>query len=251
MPAAFRYRLAVSRRTPVASSIWRRLHPNRPSARICCCFSRSKTFAMASEANRLAPLNVLNDSLPYRWDEKASLLQRSTVRSAMQTRARGPTGGWHGQGYHGRAGNHDRDGRQRSFHRGLRARRTRRVGRELADADEAGGAPERPIALPRCSGGARGGVPFAVDQPATQSRRLRGDRGQSAAGPAHRGERQEERSFRRGAAGAARAARSELALAHRASRRAGAARRPSGAAERATSTATKPSAIIPPFSADG
>ena len=34
----------------------------------------------------------------YRWDEKASLLQRSTVRSAMQTRAQGPTGGWHGQG---------------------------------------------------------------------------------------------------------------------------------------------------------
>ena len=51
-PAAFRYRLAVSRRTPVAVAMRRRLQPSRPSARICCRFSRSKTFAITTEAKR-------------------------------------------------------------------------------------------------------------------------------------------------------------------------------------------------------
>jgi hypothetical protein len=37
MPAAFRYSLAVSRRTPVVSPMRRSDQPSRPSATICCC----------------------------------------------------------------------------------------------------------------------------------------------------------------------------------------------------------------------
>jgi hypothetical protein len=38
MPAAFRYSLAVSRRTPVEDSMRRSDHPSRPSAKTWCCF---------------------------------------------------------------------------------------------------------------------------------------------------------------------------------------------------------------------
>ena len=55
IPAFFSYPLAVSRRTPVASSIRRRLHPRRPSASICASFSRSKTFAMAPRLRTSKP----------------------------------------------------------------------------------------------------------------------------------------------------------------------------------------------------
>jgi hypothetical protein len=44
--AACRYALAVSRRTPVASSIRRSDHPRRPSAITCCRFSALKTLAI-------------------------------------------------------------------------------------------------------------------------------------------------------------------------------------------------------------
>src|SRR4029453_7246606 len=44
--AACRYALAVSRRTPVASSIRRSDHPSRPSAITCCRFSALKTLAI-------------------------------------------------------------------------------------------------------------------------------------------------------------------------------------------------------------
>ena len=46
IPAAVRYRLAVSRRTPVVSSMRRSDHPSRPSASTCSRFSVPKTFAM-------------------------------------------------------------------------------------------------------------------------------------------------------------------------------------------------------------
>src|SRR4029077_652354 len=40
----------VSRRTRVVSWIFRRDHPSRPKAMICCFFSSFKTFAMLREA---------------------------------------------------------------------------------------------------------------------------------------------------------------------------------------------------------
>jgi len=40
----------VSRRTRVAFWIFRRDHPSRPNAMICCFFSSFKTFAMLREA---------------------------------------------------------------------------------------------------------------------------------------------------------------------------------------------------------
>src|ERR1035438_7086184 len=50
----------VSRRTRVACWIFRRDHPSRPKAMICCFFSSFKTFAMLREAtNPPAAVNVL------------------------------------------------------------------------------------------------------------------------------------------------------------------------------------------------
>src|SRR5688572_19045575 len=50
MPAALRYALAVSRRTPVACSIRRKDQPSRPKASICCRLSSLNTLLMAPEA---------------------------------------------------------------------------------------------------------------------------------------------------------------------------------------------------------
>src|SRR5215470_10463508 len=51
----------VSRRTRVASWIFRRDHPSRPKAMICCFFSSFKTFAMLREATYPpAAVNVLD-----------------------------------------------------------------------------------------------------------------------------------------------------------------------------------------------
>ena len=59
IPAAFRYTLAVSRRTPVAPWMRRRLHPSRPNARTCCFLSSLKTLAMPTEGtNPQAGVNV-------------------------------------------------------------------------------------------------------------------------------------------------------------------------------------------------
>src|SRR5579862_266811 len=58
MPAAFRYALAVSRRTPVACSIRRSDQPRRPKAKTCCFLSSLKTLAIAAEA--ITPLAVVN-----------------------------------------------------------------------------------------------------------------------------------------------------------------------------------------------
>src|ERR1700733_5949346 len=53
----------VSRRTRVASWIFRRDHPSRPKAMICCFFSSFKTFAMLREATSPpAAVNVLDVS---------------------------------------------------------------------------------------------------------------------------------------------------------------------------------------------
>src|SRR5437667_11915245 len=53
----------VSRRTRVASWIFRRDHPSRPKALICCFFSSFKTFAMLREATYPpAAVNVLDVS---------------------------------------------------------------------------------------------------------------------------------------------------------------------------------------------
>src|SRR6201984_3570350 len=53
----------VSRRTRVVSWIFRRDHPSRPKAMICCFFSSFKTFAMLREATYTpAAVNVLDVS---------------------------------------------------------------------------------------------------------------------------------------------------------------------------------------------
>jgi hypothetical protein len=61
-PAPLSWALMVSRRTRVASWIFRRDHPSRPKAMICCFFSSFKTFAMLREATYPpAAVNVLDD----------------------------------------------------------------------------------------------------------------------------------------------------------------------------------------------
>src|SRR5215471_21715324 len=53
----------VSRRTRVVSWIFRRDHPSRPKAMICCFVSSFKTFAMLREATHPpAAVNVLDVS---------------------------------------------------------------------------------------------------------------------------------------------------------------------------------------------
>src|SRR5262249_1809317 len=51
-PAVFRYPLAVSLRTPVASSMRRKDHPSFPRAITCCFFSSLKTLLMPREPIR-------------------------------------------------------------------------------------------------------------------------------------------------------------------------------------------------------
>ena len=59
IPAAFRYRLAVSRRTPVSCWMRRNDHPNCPSAITCCLVCSLKTLLMPSKAKQpLAGVNV-------------------------------------------------------------------------------------------------------------------------------------------------------------------------------------------------
>jgi len=62
IPASFRYALAVSRRTPVASSIRRSVQPSLPSATTSCFFSFLKTFLTLTEGNPHAMLNVLGST---------------------------------------------------------------------------------------------------------------------------------------------------------------------------------------------
>jgi hypothetical protein len=68
MPATFKYPLIVSRRMPVASWMRDSVQPKRPSARICCCFSSSKTLLMpATEHAFLARVNVSAVSVNCRF----------------------------------------------------------------------------------------------------------------------------------------------------------------------------------------
>ena len=62
-PAARRYPPAVSRRTPVASSIFLSDHPSRPRARTCCLFSSLKTLAIPAADHR--PAAFVNVPAPY------------------------------------------------------------------------------------------------------------------------------------------------------------------------------------------
>src|SRR5581483_11799410 len=52
IPVAFKYPLAVSRRTPVACSICRNDKPSFPSAMTCCFLSSLKTLLMAARLAR-------------------------------------------------------------------------------------------------------------------------------------------------------------------------------------------------------
>ena len=64
IPAAFRYSLTVSRRTPVARSIRRSGQPSRPSAQNLLLFVSSKTLLMpARNYTSLAGVNVLAGQL--------------------------------------------------------------------------------------------------------------------------------------------------------------------------------------------
>src|SRR5438046_802447 len=54
IPAAFKYALAVSRRTPVASSIRRSGHPSRPSTSTSCRFASLKTLAIPATSRKPA-----------------------------------------------------------------------------------------------------------------------------------------------------------------------------------------------------
>jgi hypothetical protein len=58
-PAAFKYALAVSRRTPVASSIRRSGHPSCPNATTCCRFVSLKTLAIPAGITRSPPAQCL------------------------------------------------------------------------------------------------------------------------------------------------------------------------------------------------
>src|SRR6266700_4258011 len=61
--AARKYALAVSRRIPVAASIFLSDQPSRPSASTCCFFSSLKTLAIP--ARELAPIAFVNVPAPY------------------------------------------------------------------------------------------------------------------------------------------------------------------------------------------
>jgi hypothetical protein len=59
IPAALRYPLAVSRRTPVVAWMRLRLHPRRPSTSTCCCLSSLKTLPIpAKDHSALRLVNV-------------------------------------------------------------------------------------------------------------------------------------------------------------------------------------------------
>src|SRR5918912_2189740 len=63
IPAARRYTPAVSRRVPVACSIFRSDQPSRPRARTCCFFSSLKTLAIPAGGPRsLRLVNLLAPS---------------------------------------------------------------------------------------------------------------------------------------------------------------------------------------------
>ena len=82
--AAFKYALAVSRRTPVASSMRRSDQPSRPSARTCCCLGSLKTLLMGEGPCGPAGVNV---SARYAWWPVFRC--RSVARIWVSTEGRG------------------------------------------------------------------------------------------------------------------------------------------------------------------
>src|ERR1700751_3156531 len=85
----------VSRRTRVVSWIFRRDHPSRPKAMICCFFSSFKTFAMSREAtDPPAAVNVLDVSSESMAAFQVFLYGRFWVFTEGRT-GRGPVcGSW-------------------------------------------------------------------------------------------------------------------------------------------------------------
>src|SRR5438128_4629604 len=79
----------VSRRTRVASWIFRRDHPSRPKAMICCFFSSFKTFAMLREATYPpAAVNVLDVSSESMAAFGCSELHEERVAAGVRCRGR-------------------------------------------------------------------------------------------------------------------------------------------------------------------
>jgi hypothetical protein len=64
-PAAFRYPLAVSRRTPVACSIRLSDQPSRPKASTCCFLSSAKTLLIPAVDH--VTHRLVNVSVRYSW----------------------------------------------------------------------------------------------------------------------------------------------------------------------------------------
>src|SRR5437899_11911212 len=84
----------VSRRTRVASWIFRRDHPSRPKAMICSFFSSFKTFAMLREATYPpAAVNVLDVSSESMAAFQVFLYGRFWVFTEEQLSAFGNVGG--------------------------------------------------------------------------------------------------------------------------------------------------------------
>src|SRR5262249_21255046 len=67
IPAALRYALAVSRRTPVATSMRRTGHPSRPRASTCCFLSSPKMLAMPTGRARSPPSRQRLGALLPHW----------------------------------------------------------------------------------------------------------------------------------------------------------------------------------------
>ena len=66
IPAAFKYSVAVPRRTPVVRWIRRSDHPNRPKAMTCCFFSSFKTLLTSTEGIVLSSEST-SWMMVYRW----------------------------------------------------------------------------------------------------------------------------------------------------------------------------------------
>ena len=79
IPSALRYVLAVSRRTPVAASIRRRLHPSRPSVSTCCCLSSVKTLPIPAKDHLDPRLVNVPARLPHMAGFEATLYGRLWV----------------------------------------------------------------------------------------------------------------------------------------------------------------------------
>jgi methyl coenzyme M reductase subunit C len=94
MPAALRWPLMVSRRTPIVRSMRRRDQPNRPSATIGWCLSSAKTLLMPRK-NTVFLVGVNASSRYSKWPfcPVHRGLDRATIASVLQpeTASGGPS----------------------------------------------------------------------------------------------------------------------------------------------------------------